>query len=515
MKKANLLIYLFLGIILLSFDLNAKSTNEKQRPNILFIAVDDLKPMLGCYGSDYIVTPNIDKLAGNGAVFTNAHCQQAVCGPSRASIMTGMRPDYTGVWDLKTRMRDINPDILALPQYFRQNGYTTVATGKIYDYRCVDKQADKPSWSIPYSESTKYTYPEVYGEPAQSFYASSEAKEIVAKLEAEAREKGQNVWNYTAARHKPSVECADFPDEAYKDGQICNIAIDYLQELSKKKEPFFLAVGFARPHLPFSAPKKYWDLYNREEIALAEYPKAVKDGVDFAYHNSGELKSYTDIPELTDFSDIFNKNLPDDKQKELIHGYQACVSFIDAQVGRIMHELQELGLDKNTVVVLWGDHGWHLGDHGMWCKHSNFEQATRVPLIFKVPEGNKVEYAHPVEFVDVFPTLCDLSGLEVPKHLHGKSLAPAMSNPEIKIKDFAVSQFPRGKRMGYSIRTDRYRLTVWMDNNWRTNMPFNEDLIAGLELYDYKKDPLETQNLSGRSNYTEIENKLMNYLKTL
>lgn len=493
---------------------NIPNNQDISKKNVLFIAIDDLKPLLGCYGNEFMKTPNIDKLASQGVIFTNAHCQQAVSGPSRASLLTGMRPDYTKVWDLKTKMRDINPNIVAMPQYFKENGYTTVATGKIYDYRCVDKQSDAPSWSIPYSESSICTYPEVYGQPALSFYASKESKAIVKKLQDEAKAKGENSWSYAANQHKPSVEYADFPDEAYNDAQICNNAIKYMHKFAKKNDSFFLAVGFKRPHLPFAAPKKYWDLYKRDEVSLAEYPKAVKDGIDMAYHNSGELYSYTDIPELTSFSDIFNDNLPKDKQKELIHGYQACVSFIDAQVGRLMSELQKLGLDKNTVIVLWGDHGWHLGDHGLWCKHTNFEQATRVPLIIKTPDSKNIEYSHPVEFIDIFPSLCELSGINIPKHLQGKSLVLAINNPKVKIKEYAVSQFPRGKKMGYSLRTDRYRLTVWMNENYTTDQEFKKERVVGVELYDYKKDKLETQNLSNRKKYKTIKNQMMAHFES-
>lgn len=284
--------------------------------------------------------------------------------------------------------------------------------------------------------------------------------------------------------------------------------------MSEKEAPFFLAVGFARPHLPFSAPKKYWDLYDRDEIELAEYPKAVKDGFNYAYHKSGELYSYTDIPELTSFSDIFTDKLPEDKQKELIHGYQACVSFIDVQVGRLLNELKQQGLDGNTIIVLWGDHGWHLGDHALWCKHTNFEQATRAPLIIATPDSKEAAYTQPVEFIDIFPTLCELSSLKVPQHLQGNSLVPGMKNPEAKIKNYALSQFPRGEKMGYSLRTDRYRMTVWMDKNYRTTMPFDEELLAGVELYDYEEDPLETQNFSGDNKYQAVEAQMMDYFKS-
>ena len=486
------------------------SINAQQRPNVLFIAIDDMKPLTGSYGADFMVTPHMDALANAGVIFTNAHCQQAVCGPSRASIMTGMRPDYTGVWDLKTRMRDVNPDILSMPEHFKNEGYETVAVGKIYDPRCVDKQYDGPSWSIPYKESSQYTYPAEYGEPALSYYALEDRKKTVHALEKEARDKGVNVHKYVSERFKPSVEMADVPDEAYIDGQIANNAIRYIDQFAKKDDkPFFLGVGFKRPHLPFAAPTKYWELYKREEIQLAQYPHPVKDGVNIAYHNSGELQSYTDIPPLSSFTDINTMKLPEEKQKELIHGYYAAISYIDAQVGKVMAKLKETGLDKNTVVVLWGDHGWHLGDHSMWCKHSNFEQATRVPLIITAPGFEAGSYAHPAEFIDVFPTLCDLTGLETPSQLQGVSLVPSLKNNDEMVKPVAVSQFNRGKKKGYSIRSDRFRLTLWMTDGWNTSMPLKENTIVAGELYDYKSDHLETTNLYEQEQYMKIKKQML------
>ncbi|WP_430809553.1 MULTISPECIES: sulfatase [unclassified Carboxylicivirga] len=500
----------FKNLVLALMAVCSLSVKAQEKTNVLFIAVDDLKPLLGAYGHDQLQTPHIDALAKEGVVFTNAHCQQAVCGPSRASIFTGMRPDYTGVRDLKTRMRDVNPDILSMPQYFRQNGYATVAVGKIYDPRCVDKQYDGPSWSIPYSESAKYTYPEAYGEPGLSYYALKENQLRVRELEQEAAEKGiKNVHKYVSDRFKPSTECADVPDEAYMDGQIANNGIRYMNELAKADEPFFLAVGFKRPHLPFAAPKKYWDLYNREDIQVATYREAVKNGVDIAYHKSGELYSYTDIPPLTSFSDIFTDNLPDEKQKELIHAYYASISFVDAQVGKLMANLKAKGLDKNTVIVLWGDHGWHLGDHSLWCKHTNFEQATRVPLIIKKPDGASGANAHPVEALDVFPTLCEATGLPIPSQLQGNSLMPVFTKAKAKVKEYAISQFGRGKTQGYSLRTGRYRLTLWMKDDWHTDQPLNKRLIVAGELYDYQNDPLETENYYQHADYKKIKAELM------
>lgn len=481
------------------------SLAAQDKPNILFIAIDDLKPLLNSYGQGFMHTPNIDILAANGVQFGNAHCQQAVCGPSRASLLTGMRPDYTGVWDLKTRMRDVNPEILAMPQYFRENGYSTVAIGKIYDPRCVGKKYDQASWSIPYAESSQYTYPEEFGEPALSYYAREESKKIVAKLTEEAKQAGAtNIHSYVSERYKPSTECAEFPDNAYMDGQICNNALRYMEKLSEQDEPFFLAVGFKRPHLPFAAPKKYWDHYERDKVQLAEYQKAVRDGVSISYHKHGELQSYSDIPALESFSDIFANLLDEDKQRELIHGYYASVSFIDAQVGKIMKQLKELGLNENTIVILWGDHGWHLGDHALWCKHTNFEQATRVPFIISYPGIAKGTYNHPVEFVDIFPTLCDASGLEIPARLQGESLVPALEDLNHVIKEYAVSQFDRGPNHGYSLRNDRYRFTVWMKDNYRTFMPFDKELVLDCELYDYQADPNETRNLYRSKEHKEI-----------
>ncbi len=504
-------------IIILGLLVPFASLAQQERKNVLFIAIDDLKPLLGSYGDEIAITPTIDELSENSTVFTKAYCQQAVCGPSRASLLTGMRPDYTGVWDLKTRMRDINPDIISIPQYFRSKGYETVAVGKIYDPRCVDKKTyDDESWSIPYRESSQYTYPEEYGEPALSYYVDPKAKTIVEKYTKEAKEKGiENVHAYVSERYKPSVEYYDAPDEAYMDAQIAANSVKYLKQLAKKNEPFFLGVGFKRPHLPFAAPKKYWSMYNREDIPLAPYRKAIKNGTDIAYHNSGELESYTDIPELTDFSDIFNDNLPDWKQKELIHGYYACVSFIDAQLKIVLDELKELGLEENTIIVLWGDHGWHLGDHGLWCKHSNFEQATRVPMVFSVP-GNEGRYNDtPVEFVDIFPTLCDAANIDIPSHLQGTSLMPIVKGEQDRVKEYAVSQFARGKSIqGYSIRDDRYRLTVWMEDNYKTFQRYDKSLIKAVELYDYQKDPNETINVYNMKKYSDAQGKLFEYLES-
>lgn len=484
----------------------------QQKPNILFIAVDDLKPILGCYGDKLVKTPNIDRLAARGTVFMQNYCQQAVCGPTRASLMTGKRPDYTKVWDLKTQMRDVNPDILTLTQYLISQGYSTQGIGKIYDYRCVDNQLDSVSWSIPYFKNSDKYYSKITGTP-QMNYQLPETKELIKKYRTEGEKKGLNgdkLSKYIEKVVKPSVECADVPDDAYVDGANVIRAKEILIELKKKSQPFFFAVGFAKPHLPFVAPKKYWDMYQRDEMPLAPFQKHAKNSPELAYHNSGELRMYSDIPSLASFTDVKLNNigLPKEKQKELIHGYYAAISYMDAQVGKLLNALDSLGLAENTIIVLWGDHGWHLGDHDLWCKHTNFEQATKAPLLISAPGMRAGKTSSLTEFVDIFPTLCDLSNLKIPESLDGKSLVPIMKDPDSSVKEYAVSQFPHEGKMGYSIRTTQYRLTWWMESGFRSNNLFKTDLILAKELYDYKKDPLETINVVNVKKYKSITNEL-------
>jgi len=526
---------IFLLISLLFFS-RCVIAQQKTKPNILFIAIDDLKPILGCYGNTLVKTPNIDRLAKMGTVFMSNYVQQAVCGPTRASLMTGKRPDYTKVWDLKTRMRDINPDILSIPQHLITQGYTTQGIGKVYDPRCVDKELDKPSWSVPYYK-TNIKYFGSFGEPAEGRYQLPETKTLAEKYIKQALDNGKTkaeANEYVQTKIKPSVESADVPDYAYTDGANTLQAKDMLIKLSKSNQPFFFAVGLAKPHLPFVAPKKYWDLYKREDMPLAKFQEQNKNPVSVAYHNSGELRGYTDIPPLTSFTDQkpYGITLPVDKQKELIHGYYAAISYTDANIGKLLDALDSLGLTKNTIIVLWGDHGWHLGDHNIWCKHTNFEDATRAPLIISAPGIKPSKTNSPSEHIDIFPTLCDLAGVNIPSILDGKSLVPLMKNPALSVKEYSVSQYPRSNAtaenerlgyadanaMGYSIRTKQYRYTIWMSNGFRSSQPFDSKLIIGTELYDYKKDPLETVNVANEKKYAavskEMNSKMMTFLKS-
>ena len=448
----------------------SKSTKKetKQPKNVLFIAVDDLKPILGAYGNTVVKTPNIDKLAANGFVLENNHCQQAVCGPSRASILTGKRPDYTKIWDLKTHIRSINPDIVTMPQFFKQNGYETAPVGKIFDFRSVDKQNDSISWTHKY-----------------------------ARIKRKNKE-------YVKETTKVSYEVLNIPDSNTVDGMVAARSNLLLRKFAKQQKPFFLATGFHKPHLPFVVPKKYWDMYPIETISLPEYQKDPEGAPYYATQPSWELRGgYVDFPK------DYSVPIPKEDQRKLIQGYYASVSFIDAQIGLVIDQLDKLGLRENTVIVLWGDHGWHLGDHNMYCKHTNYEQSTRSPLIFSAGKDKIGRSNAPTEFVDVYPTLLELAGVKSPGNLDGVSLVPLLEGKVDKVKDFAVSQFPREKdKMGYTFRNETHRYTIWMKGNFRTNQPFDSDLVDAEELYDYEKDPQETKNLAKEEAYKTIKAEL-------
>ena len=497
-----------------------KKTTSK--PNILFIAVDDLKPLLGCYGNTLVKTPNIDRLAKMATVFDKNYCQQAICGPTRASLMTGTRPDVTKIWNLTTQMRDVNPNLVTLPQYLITQGYATSGIGKIYHPSSAIGGVDPVSWSIPYLKSKESDFPAELGLPANGQYQLPETKarmtpDIIAERKQQNKDLAANDENPKSIKG-PSTECIDLPDNAYQDGVNALLAKDQIIALSKSDKPFFMAVGFSKPHLPFVAPKKYWDLYKREDMPIAPFQEHSKNGPLIAYHQSGELRNYIDIPEFATLpADSLRIGLKIEKQRELIHGYYAAVSYMDAQVGILLNTLESLGTLDNTIIVLWGDHGWHLGDHDLWHKHTNFEEATRAPLIIAGPGIKAGKTSSLTEFVDVFPTICDLAGVSIPKNLDGKSLKPLMLNNKTKGKEYSISQYPRklkkaemtklgytdAKMMGYSLRTDQYRYTIWM-NNFTSKQAFNESQVYASEMYDYVKDPLEKVNVVNDKNYTSI-----------
>jgi arylsulfatase A-like enzyme len=518
----------FITLSCLLGQLMTARAQEEKKPNIVFIAIDDLKPILGCYGDKLVKTPNIDRLAKMSTVFLSNYCQQAVCGPTRASIMTGMRPDITKVWDLKTKMRDVNPDIITLPQYLISQGYTTSGVGKIYHPSCIDKQSDGPSWSIPFLKASAEEYAGGIGEPAFKHYQSAAMKAIAAApVTAKGKGKGKKEDEDDESipgKRGPATECLNLPDNAYEDGVNALKAKAQIIALNKGRQPYFMAVGFHKPHLPFVAPKKYWDLYKRADMPLAEFQQHSANEVFIAYESSGELRNYTDIPEFTTFTkEELRAGLKPEKQKELIHGYYAAVSYVDAQVGILLNTLDSLGTLNNTIIVLWGDHGWHLGDHDMWGKHTNFEQATHSPLIIAAPGIKPGTTNSMTEHLDVFPSICDLAGLKIPAVLQGKSLKPLMENKKAIIKEFSISQYPRklkaadaeklgyadAKLMGYSLRNNQYRLTLWMNNKFTTSQPYTPSRIYASEMYDYLNDPLEKVNVANVKKYAGAKEQLM------
>jgi len=469
-----------------------------KKPNVLFIAVDDLRPELGCYGVEGIKSPNIDALASRGTLFTNAYCQQAVCSPSRTSLMTGLRPDTTRIYDLNTHFRLNLPDAVTLPQHFMNAGYHAQSFSKIYH----GSLNDPASWTVPHTPGKA---------PG---YVNEESLKIIEERKARLRAEGKKLANKVLEKdpntgailktkrskyraNGPSWEAGNVDeDNAYRDGETADNAITCLREIYK--EPFFLAVGFLKPHLPFNAPKKYFDLYDPAKLSLASNPFPPKDAPALALTNWGELRNYSDIPQEGPVSD--------EKARELIHAYYACVSYTDAQIGRVLDELDRLGLRDNTVVVLWGDHGWHLGDHGLWCKHTNFEIATHAPLIVSAPwqrsPGKKTEAL--VEFVDIYPTLAELCGLAPRQELEGTNMAPLLDNPNLPWKKAAFSQYPREGGMGHTMRTQRYRYTEWVGKSG--------DLVA-VELYDHQLDPKENQNLANLPDKAEVVRELSDVLK--
>ncbi len=460
-----------------------------EKPNVLFIAVDDLRPELGCYGSPVVQTPNIDRLAAAGVIFTRAYCQSAVCNPSRASLMTGLRPDSIRVWDLHTDFRDNVPDAVTLPQYFKQNGYHAVAIGKIYHNTIPDSQ----SWSEDKLHIAGYPFdPDaVYRKPENVAWLEKRKAQIVREGRESRHIDQLGQWYLKAV----ATESVDGPDDIYYDGAQTEVAIEKLRELKARARPFFFAVGYYRPHLPFNAPQKYWDLYDRDKIPLPENPHLPENAPLMAINNLRELRGYTDFADVPHPKD---RTLSAERVRRLRQGYYASVSYVDAQVGRLLDALERLGLAENTIVVLWGDHGWKLGEHGSWCKMTNFEIDTRAPLIIRAPgvSGGQ-QLSQMVEFVDVYPTLCELAGLKIPPGLQGDSMVPLIQNPGLPGKPAVFSQFlregiwmaPDGVvYMGYAIRTARYRYVRWI--NWETKA------FAAEELYDHEVDPEENVNIA-------------------
>jgi len=418
-----------------------------ETPNVLFIAVDDLRPELGCYGKELISSPNIDRLASEGTRFDRSYCNIPVCGASRASLMTGLRPARNRFLTYLTRADVEAPGITTLPGHFRNNGYHTISNGKIFHHDDDAEDSWDEIWH-PVSNSTTWRD-----------YAIHE-----------------NILQDTADRFRgPPFERAEVQDTVYKDGKTAEKTIRDLRKLKEQDKPFFLATGFLKPHLPFNAPEKYWEIYDGK-VSLPDNNQSPKDAPAQSLHNFGELRAYAGVPS--------DGPVRDDFARELIHGYYACVSYTDAQIGKILNELKRLELDRTTIVILWGDHGWNLREHGLWCKHCNYETSLHTPLIVKVPGTKQLkESSEIVEYVDIYPTLCELAGLELPEHLQGNSFRDLLYDNKATSDGVAICQW----YAGITTIRENWFYTEWVNDN---------DSSYARMLYDHRIDPDENVNIS-------------------
>jgi iduronate 2-sulfatase len=510
------------------------SGEATDKPNILFIAVDDLRPELGCYGSPIAVSPNLDALAKGGLLFNRAYCQQAICRPSRASLMTGARPETTGLFHNYVSLRELQPNIITLPQHFIAHGYETVYVGKVFHEGDTDEEN---SWSRSPVKWIKGLKKPVgaYALPENNKIKNDNMQEMLAKYGEAAR---------LGLGSGPAYESADVPDTDYIDGYNTQLAIATMKEMvAKGDKPFFLGMGYKLPHLNWCAPKKYWDLYDPAKIPMATETDAPENGAAMGLHASFELRTRAGIPKIGPLGAELSRTLK--------HAYLASMSYVDAQIGLLVAALEEAGVRDNTIIIVWGDHGWHLGDMGVWGKATNYEIATRVPLMIWTPDmktpGEKSEAL--VELVDIYPTLCELAGLPLPEHLEGHSFVPLLDAPHRSWKKAAFSQYPNpalrewaanplslGMRetwfgplieeveariiaqqgdkwnrelfeqhlMGYTMRTDRYRLVVWRDHRDAEAEPLF------VELFDHQTDPGETNNVA--KDHPEIVRELRKQL---
>ena len=453
------------------------------------IAVDDLRPEINCFGKKKLHTPNLDRLAASGLQFDRAYCQIPLCMPSRASLLSGIRPDE--------RQLCFNPEICvngepSLPGHLKDNGYTTISIGKIYHYN----DDDESSWTRRYTDTF---YEKDY--VCDGYCSGYQLEDNQRRIKNFAKQ-----WTYGKdGLELPAIcESADAPDSAYPDGVVANRAIEVLRKLRDREEPFFLATGFYRPHLPWAVPKKYWDLYDREQVDLADNPFLPENGIgisdlsDFLHYGDEEINNtYSDLGRYD--QDNFPL-LSEEKQRECVHGYWASVSFTDTQIGKVLDELERLGLQDDTAIILWGDNGWHLGEHRLWSKVSSFEESTRVPMILSVPGVTSGERSCSlVELIDVYPTICQLLGLDLPSHLQGTSMLPLVEDPTRPWKKGILSRIDDAE----TVRTDRYRFTRFsksVPEGDKQHLPGS----GRYELFDLQNDPRENKNVAGSPDCQEV-----------
>jgi iduronate 2-sulfatase len=465
--------------------LSAETSRNGARRRFLFIAVDDLRPMLGSYGA-IALTPNLDALARQAISFDNAYVQVAVCGASRASLFTALRPETTGMMTYSERIEETVPDAASLHASFKQAGFKTFSYGKNLHF-ANDAVA---GWSEPPVTMSQERAEGIDPKMQLVDSALDPASDVIWREDA---------TRYGKARRQPAWEAADVPDGAYRDGRLVTAAIERLDRLAATDDPFLFMLGLYKPHLPFNAPRKYWDLYDRDAIPLPERDTMPAGAPAYSILKGGEITTYAGLP--PDSNDFGDEHI-----RLLIHGYMACVSYMDAQVGRLMDALKANGLWDNLSIVVWGDHGYKLGDYRAWSKHSNMELDTRIPLIMRVPglaeEGARSDAF--VETVDLFPTLLDLATIPIPEGLQGRSIVPLLKRPDREWKSAVFSQFGRtvagSKVTGYSVRTRQYRFTIWKDDE--------SAKVLSRELYDHRVDPLEMRNVAENPDYSEIVERL-------
>ena len=457
---------LFLGL--------AKS-NALSKPNVLLLLVDDLKPAMGCYGDKYAITPHMDTLADKGVRFDLAYCNQAVCAPSRFTLMLGAHSTSTGLYGLGSHLRRVIPNAVTMSQYFSQFGYRAESLGKVFHIG-HGNLGDPQAFEVPHfhDKVIEYLVPN-----------STDGGKLTRE---EALFTNQKLGQIRSLPRGAAFEAPIAKDEDYADGRVAKETINRLKAAKARRAnegiPFFIVAGFVRPHLPFSAPKKYWDLHDPAKFTLAVNKSFPKDAPRVALKRGGEISAFKPVPT--------NGQIDRELSRKLIHGYYASTTYVDAQIGKVTRALKELGMEENTIVVLWGDHGWHLGDLSIWTKHTNFEQANRIPIVISAPGVARASESSRqlAETVDIFPTVAELAGLpepKVPQQIDGVSLVPVLKNPSVRVRDHAFHAYPRGRKLGRAIRTERYRFVEWKNHSDAT-VPID------YELYDYETDPWEKQN---------------------
>lgn len=449
-----------------------------EKPNVLLLLVDDLKPAMGCYGDRHAITPAMDALAARGMRFDLAYCNQAVCAPSRFTLMLGSHSTSTGLYGLGSQLRQVLPSAVTMPQHFAKHGYRTESLGKVFHIG-HGNLGDPKSFSIPHFHDKVIEYLDP---------KSTDGGKLTRE---EALFTNQKLGAIRSLPRGAAFEAPVAKDDDYADGRVATETIRRLEAAkvrrAKDGTPFFITAGFVRPHLPFSAPKRYWDLFDPAKLPMPKIKTFPKDAPAVALKRAGEISAYTPVP--------VDGQVGEALTRELIHGYYASTTYVDAQIGRVTAALKRLGLEENTIVVLWGDHGWHLGDLSIWTKHTNYEQANRIPILVVAPGVAKPGSAtrQLTETVDLYPTLAELAGLPAPKGpqaIDGKSLVPVLKNPKARVRDHAFHCYPR-RRLGRAIRTDRYRLVEWRN----VGEPVS---AAEYELYDYAKGAVETENIAAQ-----------------